>query len=88
MSMTTTPLRVEGESVVAVRAPTLGWALRRTLLAIVILFISVAGAACLLYASIDPEEEAVSAATSLGRPDLAPAIHDARRGLPTAGQDI
>jgi len=59
--MTTMPSRVEGENVVALRAPTLGWALRRTLLAIFILVVSVGGAACLLYASIDPEEEAAPA---------------------------
>jgi hypothetical protein len=59
MSTTTTPSRVEGHDVgvVAVQAPTLGWAIRRTLLAIVILLVSIAGAAFLLYASIDPGEE-------------------------------
>ena len=41
----------------ALKAPTLGWALRRTLLGIVILFVTIAAAACLLYASIDPDEE-------------------------------
>jgi hypothetical protein len=63
MTTTTAPSRVEAD-VVAVRVPTLGWALRRTLLAILILTVSVAGAACLLYASIDPEEEAPPAALS------------------------
>jgi hypothetical protein len=57
MTITTAPSRVEANDVVAVRVPTLGWALRRTLLAIFILTVSVAGAACLLYASIDPEED-------------------------------
>jgi hypothetical protein len=61
MSTTTTPSRVEGHdvgaAVVAVQAPTLGWAIRRALLAIVILLVSIAGAAFLLYASIDPGEE-------------------------------
>ena len=54
---TTTPAGVEGQGIVAVKAPTLGWALRRTLLAIIILLVSIAGAACLLYASIDPDEK-------------------------------
>ena len=59
MTTTTTPSRVEGHDVgaVAVKAPTLAWAIRRTLLAIVILLVSIAGAAFLLYASIDPGEE-------------------------------
>lgn len=56
MSITTTPSRVEGGDVVTVRAPTLGWALRRTLLGLLILFVFVAAAASLLYASIEPEE--------------------------------
>ena len=56
MSITTTPSRVEGGNVVAVRAPTLGWALRRTLLGLLILFVFVAAAASLLYASIEPDE--------------------------------
>jgi hypothetical protein len=56
MSITTTPSRVEGVDVVAVRAPTLGWALRRTLLGLIILFVFVAAAASLLYASIEPED--------------------------------
>jgi hypothetical protein len=58
MTITTTPLRVEESDVVAVRAPTLGWALRRTLLAIFILAVTITAAATLLDASIDPEEEA------------------------------
>jgi hypothetical protein len=60
MSTTTTPLRVEGEHVVAVRVPTLGWALRRTLLAIVILTFSIAGAAWLFNASIEPVDATVA----------------------------
>lgn len=39
------------------QAPTLQWALKRTLLGIVILFVTIATAATLLYASIDPEQE-------------------------------
>jgi hypothetical protein len=61
MSMTTTPARVEGTvaAPLAVTAgvPTLGWALRRALLAVLILFVTIACAAWLLYASIDPAEE-------------------------------
>lgn len=64
MSTTTTPLRVEGEAVAPLKVPTLGWALRRTLLAILILTVSVSGAAWLLYASIDPDEENAPAAVS------------------------
>jgi hypothetical protein len=67
MTMTTTPSRVEGEHLVAIRAPTLGWALRRALLGLLILFISVTGAAWLLYASIDPVEEVFPAATLPGQ---------------------
>lgn len=57
MSTTTTPGRVEGASAVMLQAPTLQWALKRTLLGIVILFVTIATAATLLYASIDPEQE-------------------------------
>jgi hypothetical protein len=57
MSTTTTPGRVEGTNVVVLQAPTLQWALKRTLLGIIILFVTIAAAATLLYASIDPEEE-------------------------------
>jgi hypothetical protein len=57
MSTTTTPERVEGTSVVVLQAPTLQWALKRTLLGILILTVTIAAAASLLYASIDLEEE-------------------------------
>jgi hypothetical protein len=57
MSTTTTPDRVEGTNVVVLRTPTLQWALKRTLLGILILFVTIAAAATLLYASIDPELE-------------------------------
>ena len=75
MTTTTTPSRVEGHDVgaVAVKAPTLAWAIRRTLLAIVILLVSIAGAAFLLYASIDPGEEGWPAAEPQERVDLSPA---------------
>lgn len=55
MSTTTTPASVEGTNVVALQTPTLQWALKRTLLGIVILFVTIATAATLLYASIDEE---------------------------------
>ena len=55
MSTTTTPASVEGTNVVALQTPTLQWALKRTLLGIVILFVTIAAAATLLYASIDEE---------------------------------
>jgi hypothetical protein len=72
MTTTTTPSRVEGHDVgaVAVKAPTLAWAIRRTLLAIVILLVSIAGAAFLLYASIDPGEEGWPSAEPQERVDL------------------
>jgi len=53
---TTTPVSVEGTTVV-LRPPTLQWALRRALLGLVILFVTVATAATLLHASIDPDED-------------------------------
>ncbi|MFA5899472.1 MAG: hypothetical protein WC829_10210 [Hyphomicrobium sp.] len=56
MSTTTAPARVEGTNVVDLRVPTLQWALKRTLLGIVILFVTIATAATLLYASIEPDE--------------------------------
>jgi hypothetical protein len=74
MTMTTTPSRVEGEQLAVIRAPTLGWALRRTLLGLLILFVSVTGAACLLYASIDPEEEGLATATSPGQAGISRSI--------------
>jgi hypothetical protein len=64
MSTTTTPLRVEGDAVAPLKVPTLGWALRRALLGVFILSVSVTGAAWLLYASIDPDEENMPAEVS------------------------
>jgi hypothetical protein len=64
MSTTTSTVRVEGGDVAALRGPTLAWALRRTLLAVVILVVAISGFACLLYASIDPDEESAPAAKS------------------------
>jgi len=60
MSTTTTPPRVEGADIAVLQVPTLQWALKRTLLGIIILFVTIAAAATLLYASIDPEEERVA----------------------------
>jgi hypothetical protein len=57
MQTTTAPERVEGASVVMLQAPTLQWALKRALLGIIILFVTIATAASLLYASIDPVQE-------------------------------
>ena len=73
MSTTTTPLRVEGDAVAPLNTPTLGWALRRALLALLILSVTIAGAASLLYASIDPEEEAASAIFTPAQAAQAPA---------------
>jgi hypothetical protein len=55
MSISTTPPRVEGSDVVVLQTPTLQWALKRALLGVVILFVTVALAATLLYASIEPD---------------------------------
>lgn len=63
MSTTTTPARVEGTNVVVLQTPTLQWALKRALLGLIILFVTIAAAATLLYTSIDPEEE-------VGRPTV------------------
>lgn len=65
MSMTTTPSRVEGEDVVVANVPTLGWALRRAFLGLFILSVSIAVAAWLFDASIEPVD-ATGAPPSLG----------------------
>jgi hypothetical protein len=57
MPTTTTPDSVEGANIAVLQAPTLQWALKRTLIGIVILFVTIATAATLLYASIDPDQE-------------------------------
>ena len=62
MSTTASTVRVEGGDVAALRAPTLAWALRRTALAVVILVVAIGGFACLLYASIDPDEDSAPVA--------------------------
>lgn len=71
MSTTTAPARVEGTNVVVMQTPTLQWALKRALLGLVILFVTIAAAATLLYASIEPEEEDRPALTAPA--DAAPA---------------
>jgi uncharacterized membrane protein len=77
MPTTATP-GVDENAIVPPKAPTLGWALRRALLAIVILFFSISGVAWLLYASIDPEQTDAPAATSAG--ERAPAAPATRQG--------
>jgi hypothetical protein len=71
MSTATAPARVEGTNVVVMRTPTLQWALKRALLGIVILFVTIAAAASLLYASIDPDVEGLPSLTAPA--DAAPA---------------
>ena len=51
--MTTGATRVDAGGDVRLQSPTLGWVLKRTLMAICIMFVVVAGAAWLLHASID-----------------------------------
>ena len=77
MPTTTTP-GVDEDTAVPPKAPTLRWALRRALLAILILFFSISGVAWLLYASIDPEQTDAPAATSSG--ERAPATPGTRQG--------
>lgn len=71
MQTTTAPERVEGTSVVMLQAPTLQWALKRALLGIIILFVTIATAASLLYASIDPAQEQSGPAYSVPTADPA-----------------
>ena len=63
MPTPTTPAVDEGAALLP-KAPTLWWALKRALLAILILFFFVSGVAWLLYASIDNVPTDVPAATS------------------------
>lgn len=83
MPTTATP-GVDENTVVPLKAPTLGWALRRALLAIVILFFSISSVAWLLYASIDPEQTDTPAAKSSG--ERAPATPGARQGASIASE--
>jgi len=55
MSTTTAPQSVEATNVAMLQVPTLQWALKRTLLGLIILFVTIASAATLLYASIEEE---------------------------------
>jgi hypothetical protein len=81
MSMTTTPSRVEGDVVTPL--PTLRWALRRALLALFILSVTIASAAWLLYASIDPSEEDMPAAKApAGQHQSAPADQQGQAAAP------
>lgn len=69
---TTTSTRVDEPTAVAVQVPTLGWALKRALLAVVLLGAFIGMAAWLFYASIEPEAESNGAggavpAASIGR---------------------
>ena len=80
--MTATPQRVEGSDVVVMQAPTLYWALKRTLLGIVILIVTVAAAASLLYASIEPDE-AISASSITPSPETAAPVAMQRTGTAT-----
>jgi hypothetical protein len=52
--MTTTTPRAENGAGMPVRTVTIGWALRRTALGLLILFVVIWCAAWLLYSSIDP----------------------------------
>jgi len=69
---------VDENAVVPLKAPTLGWALRRALLAIVILFFSISSVAWLLHASIDPEQTNAPATKSSG--ERAPGTPGMRQG--------
>ena len=51
-------------------APTIGWAIRRAVLGIVIMTVVVAGAACLLYFTIDADAEARAEGDQSGRRTL------------------
>lgn len=84
MPTTATP-SVDENAVVPLKAPTLGWALRRALLAVVILFFSISSVAWLLYASIDPEQTDTPAAKSSG--ERAPATPGTRQGAFIIGSE-
>ncbi len=84
MPTTATP-SVDEDAVVPLKAPTLGWALRRALLAVVILFFSISSVAWLLYASIDPEQTDTPAAKSSG--ERAPATPGTRQGASIIGSE-
>ncbi len=52
--MTTTTPRADEATALPTQTVTMGWALKRAVIGILILFVVVWGAAWLLYASIDP----------------------------------
>jgi hypothetical protein len=81
MLTTATPARVEGTHVVALKAPTLAWALRRTLLGIVILVVFIAAAASLLYASIDPDEDGDATSSTGALSGHSQPVHGPARGV-------
>lgn len=56
--------RAQDAGAAEVRPLTIGWALRRALLGIAILFVVISTAAWLLYASIDPALEAQNLGTA------------------------
>jgi hypothetical protein len=85
MLTTATPARAEGH-VVALKAPTLAWALRRALLGIVILVVFIAAAASLLYASIEPSEDEAPAATS--STGISPSLSGHRPAAPSSARRV
>ena len=58
--MTTTP-RADNAAALPTRPVTIGWALKRMLMGLLIMFIVIWGAAWLLYSSIDPNLESEAA---------------------------
>ena len=52
--MTTTTPRADDATALPIRTLTMGWALKRAVIGIIILFVVIWGAAWLLYSSIDP----------------------------------
>lgn len=71
-------LRVNGQS-------PLGWALRRALLGLAILAVSIGGAAWLLYAAIDPDVEAGAEARAALRKSTILEEPDTRAAVTTTG---
>jgi hypothetical protein len=89
MSTTATPVGVEGTHAVVLKTPTLAWALRRTLLGLVILFVFIAAAASLLYASIEPDEDnSPAAATSSSGGQVTPSLSGHRPAMPSPARRV
>ncbi|MGQ0672778.1 MAG: hypothetical protein ACT4N2_07870 [Hyphomicrobium sp.] len=65
--MTTTP-GAEDAAVLPMRTVTIGWALKRAMIGILILFVVVWGAAWLLYASIDRDLDDQAGRSATGIP--------------------